>query len=206
MSRLNVNAIQGPSNVVRVAYPNVIYAPGNIIQVRWNTSMERTYYTVPNNDAGMRGGNFAEGINQGGVIIRPLDITITPRSPDSFIFVEFNMFYECSHDVVFSVLRDGQLVGAQFQSGGTQTGQSGKWTGAAVSRYDNNNDSTPSYLNLPWIDCPGVSHPITYSIAAKSSNSTQHGFTLNCTLSNYQYGTDAYEQGVSFSIAQEIAY
>jgi hypothetical protein len=164
--------------------------------------MERFYYAVPTNDGGMRADSFAEGSNQGGTIIRPLDITITPRSRRSFINVEFNLFYETHHNVVFVVLRDGNLIGSQWGSGYNQ----GKWSGAAVARYDNNDDSTPSYLNLPWIDCPGTTHPVTYSIAVKSSDSAARSLTLNSTLSNYQFGADAYEQGCSFSIAQEIAY
>ena len=202
MSQLNVNTLQGPSNVVRVQHPNAVYAPGHIIQVKWNLAMERIFYAVPNNDGGFRADSFAEGSNQGGTIIRALDITITPKSSKSFIFVEFNMFYETNHNVVFSILRNGMLVGAQWGSGYQQ----GRWTGAGVSRYDNNNDSTPSYINLPWIECPGVTTPVTYSIAAKSSGATAYTMTLNSTLANYQNGGDAYEQGCSFSLAQEIAY
>lgn len=202
MSKLNFNTLQGPSNVVRVQHPNKIYAPGHIIQVKWSLSMERFYYAVPNNDGGMRADSFAEGSNQGGTIIRPLDITIKPTTESSFIFVEFNLFYETHYNVVFTVLRDGNLVGSQWGSGYNQ----GKWSGAAPSRYDNNDDSTPSYLNLPWIDCPGTREPVTYSIAVKSSDSAARSLTLNSTLSNYQFGSDAYEQGCSFSIAQEIAY
>lgn len=202
MSRLNFNTLQGPGAVVRVQRPNVIYAPGHVIDVAFNMSFERAYYNIPNNDGGMRGDIFAEGIHQGGTPIRPLDITIKPKSPYSWIFVEFNVFYECANDIVFTILRDGQLVGAQWGSGYNQ----GKWTGAGTARYDNNNDSTPSYIHLPWVDQPGTTDPVTYSFAAKSSGGSNHEFILNGTYSNYQYGADAYEQGVSFSIAQEIAY
>lgn len=202
MSRLNVNTLQGPSNQIRVAYPNCVYAPGHIVQVKWNLSMERIYYAIPNNDGGMRADSFAEGSNQGGTILRPLDITITPRSKRSFINVEFNVFYEADTDQVFTILRDGNLIGSQWGSGYNQ----GKWSGAGSSRYDNNNDSTPSYINLPWIDCPGTTNPVTYSFAVKSSNSSAKSFVLNGTYSNYQFGADAYEQGCSFSLAQEIAY
>jgi hypothetical protein len=202
MSQLKFNELQGLSNVVRVAHPNAIYAPGHVIQVKWNMSMERFYYAIPNNDGGMRADHFAEGSNQGGTIIRPLDITIIPKSVNSFIHVEFNMFYEGDNNIVFSILRDGQLVGAQFQSGGND----GRWVGAGVARYDNNGDSTPSYINLPWIDRPGTTSAVTYSIAAKSGTGSNYTLTLNSTLSNYQFGSDAYEQGVSFSIAQEIAF
>ena len=203
MSTLRFNTLSGSSNVVRIAHPNALYAPGGIVQVKWNLSMERFYYTIPNNDGGMRGDIFAEGINQGGTIVRPLDITITPKSQDSWIFVEFNVFYETSGpDLVFTVLRDGQLIGSQWQSITNQ----GRWSGAGVARYDNNNDSTPDYINLPWIDRAGTTDPVTYSFAVKSSNSSNQSFTLNTCINNYQNGADNYEQGCSFSIAQEIAY
>jgi hypothetical protein len=170
--------------------------------VAYSISFERAYYNIPNNDGGMRADTFAEGVLQGGTVIRPLDITIQPKSLDSWIFVEFNVFYECAPDIVFSILRDNTLVGAQWGSGYNQ----GRWTGAGTARYDNNNDSTPDYINLPWIERPGTLDPVTYSFVVKSSNSSAHEFILNGTYANYQFGSDAYEQGVSFSIAQEIAY
>lgn len=202
MSQLNVDTLAGSSNAIRVEQPNCIYAPGHIVQVKWNLSMERFYYAVPNNDGGMRGDTFAQGINQGGTIIRPLDITITPKSKNSFIFVEFNLFYEVQTDVVFSILRDGNLIGAQMKSESDQ----GRWIGAASARYDNNDSTTPQYLNVPWFDKSGTTEPTTYSIAVKSSNSTARSLILNSTISNYRNGQDAYEVGCSFSIAQEIAY
>jgi hypothetical protein len=55
------------------------------------------------------------------------------------------------------------------------------------------------------MDQPGTIEPVTYSIAAISSGASEFALTLNCTLSNYQFGADAYEQGVSFTIANEIA-
>jgi hypothetical protein len=202
MSQLKFNELQGTSNIVRVESPNVIYAPGHVIQVKWNLSMERFYYAIPDNDSGMRGSSFAEGSNQGGTIIRPLDITIIPKSVNSWIHVEFNMFFEANHNQVFSILRDGQLIGAGFQDGGAD----GRYVGAGVARYDANDDSTPAYLHLPWIDRPGTTSAVTYSIAAKNSAGSNQSLTLNSTIANYQFGADAYEQGCSFSIAQEIAY
>jgi hypothetical protein len=202
MSQLKFNELQGTSNIVRVESPNVIYAPGHVIQVKWNLSMERFYYAIPNNDGGMRGDNFAQGSNQGGTIIRPLDITIIPKSVNSWIHIEFNMFYEADNNQVFSILRDGQLIGAGFQDGGAD----GRYVGAGVSRYDNNNDSTPSYINLPWIDRPGTTSAVTYSIAAKNSGGSNQSLILNGTVDQYQFGADYREQGCSFSIAQEIAY
>lgn len=203
MSVLKVDTITGP---VRVAHPNRVYAPGHIVQVRHKVSMERIYYSVPNNDGGMRADIFAEGIHEGGVIIRPLDVSIRPMSVDSFIFVEFNVFYEAGNDTVYTILRDMNMVGAA-QPDHSVIGFYGasKQQGIGVSLYDNNYDSTPHYIQVPWVDRPGTTEWVTYSLAIKSSGGSNQTFTLNCTFTNYQNGADAYEQGVSFAIAQEIA-
>ena len=210
MSQLKFNTLQGVGNVVRVQQPNTLYAPGHIVNVSYTVAMQRAYYQAPNQDGGYRddysggpGGDLRGGQwQQGGNIVRPLDVTITPSSVNSWIFVEFNVFYECPNDVVFTILRDGQLVGAQWGSGYDE----GRWNGAGSGRYDNNNDSTPDYINLPWIDRPGTLEPVTYSFAVKSSNGSNQDFILNATFSNYLNGSDNYEQGVSFAIAKEIAY
>ena len=203
MSRLNVNTIQGPSNIVRVATPNKLYAPGHIIQVAFTVSQERIYRSLSSNDAGLRG-NAGEDYHDGGRVIDQLNVTITPTSVESYIYVEFNVFFEAPNDVVFTIARDFNTTGSNFDQ--ISALNMGKWSGAGSSRYDNNNDSTPSYINLPWVDRPGTLEPVTYMFVAKSSNSSDQSFTLNSTISNYQNGADAYEQGVSFSIAQEIAY
>lgn len=203
MSTLSFNNLTGPT---RVASPDVIYAPGHIVQVQYTVAQQRFYYTVPNNDGGMRADIFAEGIHEGGVIVRPLDVSITPRSRDSWIFVEFNVFFEAGHDVVFTVLRDGNMVGVtQIDHSVTGFYGASKQNGIGVARYDNNNDSTPDYKQIPWVDRPGKTENVTYSLAVKSSGGSNQTFTLNTTFSNYQNGSDNYETGVSFAIAQEIA-
>jgi len=202
---LKVDNISGVSNVLRVAHPNVIYQPGQIIQVKWSRAMQRIRYNIPNNDGGSRGDVFATGISEGGTVIRPLDVTIQPKSLDSYIFVEFCVAYEAHHDIVFNIVRDGMLVGAAFGNVNDVVYNS-RWTGAGISRYDNNNDSTPSHICLPWVDRPGTTSPVTYGFAARSSGGSNHEFMLNTTYGSYLNGQDAYEVGVSFGIAQEIAF
>lgn len=210
MSILAVNTIQQESGqgFVYCFNPSTLYSPGSVVQVIHSTVMERFYLNVPNNDGGMR--NDFSGLGQpwGGCIIRPLDIAIKPHSIKSAIHIEFNMFYEAHQDIVFTVLRDDALIGASYSGWGTTLdapNSAGRWIGAGVSRYDNNNDSTPSYIQLNWIDSPGSTDWHNYSIAAKSAGSSNFTMTVNTTISAYQNGQDAYETGVSFSIAQEIA-
>jgi len=202
---LKVNNISAIGSSVRIAHPNVIYQPGQIIQVRWSRAMQRLRYNIPNNDGGSRGDTFATGISEGGTIIRPLDVTIQPKSLDSYIFIEFCVAYEATNNIVFNIVRDGMLVGAAFGNVNDQLYAS-KWTGAGVSRYDANDSSTPSHICLPWVDRPGTTDPVTYGFAVRSSGGSNHEFMLNTTYGSYQNGSDDLEVGVSFGIAQEIAF
>jgi hypothetical protein len=202
---LRVNAINAIGTEVRIAEPNAIYQPGQIIQVKYSRAMQRLRYNIPNNDGGSRGDVFATGISEGGTIIRPLDITIQPKSLDSYIFIEFCVAYEAGNNMVFNIVRDGMLVGAAFGNVNDQLYAS-KWTGAGVSRYDANDSSTPSHICLPWVDRPGTTDPVTYGFAARSSDGSNLEFMLNTTYGSYLNGSDDLEVGVSFGIAQEIAF
>jgi hypothetical protein len=202
---LKVNNISAVGSSVRIAHPNAIYQPGQIIQVRWSRAMQRLRYNVPNNDGGSRGDVFATGISEGGTIIRPLDVTITPKSLDSYIFIEFCVAYECGNNAVFNIVRDGMLVGAAFGNVNDVVYNS-RWTGAGISRYDNNDSSTPSHICLPWVDRPGTTDPVTYGFAVRSSDGSNLEFMLNTTYGSYLNGQDDHEVGVSFGIAQEIAF
>jgi hypothetical protein len=202
---LRVNAINAIGTEVRIAQPNAIYQPGQIIQVKYSRAMQRLRYNIPNNDGGSRGDVFATGISEGGTIIRPLDITIQPKSLDSYIFIEFCVAYEAGQNMVFNIVRDGMLVGAAFGNV-NDISYSSKWTGAGVSRYDNNDSSTPSHICLPWVDRPGTTEPVTYGFAARSSDGSNLEFMLNTTYGSYLNGSDDLEVGVSFGIAQEIAF
>lgn len=202
---LKVNAINAIGTEVRVAAPNAIYQPGQIIQVKWSRAMQRLRYNIPNNDGGSRGDIFATGINEGGTVITPLNVVITPKSLDSFIFIEFCVAYEATHNMVFNIVRDGMTVGASFANV-NDLNYNSKMSGAGVSRYDNNDSSTPSHICLPWIDRPGTTEPVTYGFAARSAGGSNHEFMLNTTYGSYLNGQDDHEVGVSFGIAQEIAF
>lgn len=206
MSTLLVDNLRPTSgNSILARAPNAFYWPGAHVQTVFTYCETRAYYYSPNNDGGQRADYGANYSQFGGVPIRPLDVTITPTSNRSWIQVEFNMFYEAHQDMIFNILRDGQLISTPNPIDIQNNLVNGRWVGAGVSRYDNNNDSTPSYIQLNWIDQPGTIEPVTYSIATIGAGSGQYALTLNCTLANYQNGGDAYEQGVSFSIANEIA-
>jgi hypothetical protein len=206
MSQLLVDNIAPTSGSIVAAYnPNVFYWPGAHVQTVFNRVETRMYAWAPNNDGNARGDYGANYSYDGGFPIRMLDISIAPTSERSWIHLEWNIFYETNENVLFNILRDGNIISTPGVGDVVDAYVQGKWVGAGVSRYDNNGDSTPSYIQLNWIDNPSTIETVTYSVAIKSSNGNAYDFTLNATLSNYQNGGDAYEQGVSFAIANEIA-
>lgn len=202
MKRLNVNNITGTNNIIRMQKPNAFYSPGNIVQVAYSICEERYYQAVPRRREGFLS-EWGGQAQHGGVPIEPLNVVIEPRSENSWMLVEFHLFYEVSNDVNFVILRDENLVGSQYY--GSDVNQ-GVWSSLAPSRYDNNDDSTPSYLNCCCFDRPGRTTPVTYKLATISSNGNNYTARINVTHSNYVNGADAYEIGVSFGIVQEIAY
>ena len=206
MSQLKVNAITGVgANPVTVDEPGVVYAPGHIIQVVWSISKEKYYYPCGDNNDSERG-FFGGGSTNANVILRPLDVVITPRSLNSFVHVEFNVCYEGSHDMGFQILRNGYPVGLRNGDPNVDGIDIGNWQVGAVSRYDNNTATTPSVVTFCIVDRPGTLEPVTYSVGIRRGSTSSHTITINGSYSNYLTGGDSYESGVSVSIAQEIAY
>lgn len=206
MSQLTVSQILAPGGgPVRMDEPSVLYAPGHVIQVVWGISKEKYYYPVGDNNDSERG-FFGGGSTNSNVILRPLDITITPHSVNSFIHVEFNVCYEAEHNMGFQILRNGGLIGIREGDVSVDGIDIGNWQIGAVSRYDANTDTTPSVVTFCVVDRPGTTEPVTYSVGVRRGSTSSHTLVLNGAYSNPYAGQDSYEAGVSVSIAQEIAY
>lgn len=207
MSQLNVNSIFGPgSTAVRVESPSVVYAPGHIIQVVWGISKEKYYQPIGDNNDSARG-FFGGGTWNANSILRPLDLKVTPKSLNSFIHLEYNVCYEADWNIGFQILRNGHPISIR-QGDPSVDGDFNLQTQqvAAVGRYDNNTDTTPSVVTFCGIDRPGTLEPVVYSVGVRCTNSRSVTMVLNGGYSNYQAGSDGLEAGVSVSIAQEIAY
>lgn len=191
MSNLTVSNLQGPSNLITLqpgtnlvaAATGGIVAPGMIVQTVWNSTSIRRTYTSPSSGDGQA--------------ISELDLRIKPTRSNSVIWLQWMLFYEMQHDNVFTVLRNGGLVGYNTQMGNYM------WSGVDVSFYDVDESSTPRNQYISWMDSPGGTSWYNYSLATRCSSNTSYTFALNRTLSSW--GQDSYETGVSMGIAMEIA-
>lgn len=211
MSQLKVDTIQGnTSSTVYVNSPSSIYSPGACIQTRWKISMDRIYYRSQNNDT--RPGpsdTTARPTSCNATLIEAMEITILPKSVNSWIYVEFNMMFESQQDSTLAIARNGNLIGSGMAL--QQVPEAGiydTWmnsNGIGVPHYDANDDSTPMNTVWGWWDRPFSLQPVTYTPTLMAANNRSVNFVLNCTFSNYQYGSDNYEQGCSFSRLEEYA-
>lgn len=191
MSNLITNNLQGPSNVINInpgstlnaATTGGIVAPGMIIQSVWNSTSSRRTYTSPQSGSGQP--------------IYELELRITPVRSSSQIYLQWMLFYEMHHDNVFTILRNGSIVGYNTQMGDYM------WSGVQGSRYDQDSASTPSNIAITFIDAPGGTSTYNYQLAVRCSSNTSYTFALNRTLNSW--GQDSYETGVSMGIAMEIA-
>jgi len=191
MAHLTLGNIQGPSNLVTLqpgtnlvaSTTGGIYAPGMVLQTVWNNTSSRRTYTSPTSTVG-------QAINE-------LDINIKPTRSNSIIWLQYMVFYEMHHDNVFTILRDGSLVGYNTTAGNNN------WSGVAVSPYDTDESSTPRTQYISWYDTPGGTSNYRYSLAVRCSTGTSYTFALNRTISSW--GQDSYETGVSAVVAMEIA-
>ena len=192
MSNLITNNIQAATGSTITLQPGSSIAgtkvggitqPGMIIQTVWVSTKNRQTYTTPSSGTGQR--------------LYDLDIDIQPTYSNSLIWLQYLMFYDCHHDNVFTILRNGSLVGYNSQDGANP------WSGVASMLYDNDYGSTPTNQYITWFDSPGTTSNITYSIAARCSSNTNYTIALNRTLSSW--GQDSYETGTSLVVAMEIA-
>lgn len=187
MSRLVTDEIVGrQDNNHLVTIPNgtTLYAPGQVIQTAWKKMDFHAAYSA-NND------NVSRDISG-------LNLTLTLKKPNSQVFIQWWIFYETFYNVTFQAKRDGAVIGFNNDVGNV------RWSGIGVGENEHSFDeaSTPSYLNMCYLDTPGSVGPFTYSLGVRSSDATNR--TLWVNRSTLTVG-DFYEGGVSWCMIQEIA-
>lgn len=192
MSNLTVASLSAPSssgNQISVPAPNVLYAPGHVIQVLNTTLYTPTAVAIPN--------NATANTN-----IPDLACTITPKSTTSKVYVQVRWFGEISPqtsswDSMFGLKRNGVAVGVNPSTGGAATGISM----AAISYYASDANSTPEMVFFDFFDSPTSISALTYQVYANTVGSTPTIFT-NRTVAA---GGAGYEYGASTITLWEIA-
>jgi hypothetical protein len=187
MSTLITDELQGRKDGNHViALPNntTLYAPGQVIQTAWRKmDFHATYNSFADNNS-----RDIDGLN----------LTITLKRSNSSVYLQWWLFYECHHDITFQAKRGGSVIGFNSEVGNV------RWSGIGVGEFEHSHDqnSTPSYTHMCWVDTPGSVGPHTYSLGSRSSTGTNYDIRVNRAWGAFQ---DNHEGGVSWAMIQEIA-
>lgn len=149
--------------------------------------------------------SVATGTSDGGEITG-LRVSITPKFSNSMIICMFQIFGEgaSSHNYIFRVFKNGSLPTGTYAGLNNETGNT-NWSGIAMALpYESDHDSTPHQSVFYYHDFPGSTNAVTYAPAIKNTDGGgSYTYYVNRSVNSSQ--SNSYENGVSFSIAWEIA-
>ena len=182
MSNLTVSTISAPStsgNQVSIPAPNVLYAPGHVLQVINTTLYTPTAVAIPN--------NATANTN-----IPDFFATITPKRTTSRILVQVRWFGELSPqtanwDTMFGLKRNGTAVGVNPNTAGAATGISM----AAIGYYASDANSTPEMMFFDFYDTPNTTSALTYQVYANCTGTPTifTNRTVTASTAGYEYGS-----------------
>ena len=162
-----------------------ITSPGQVIQTVWRRfDFPTTYSSISTS------GNPTE--------IKELNVRIAKKFSNSYCYIQWWIFYECHHNIVFKAMRDNNVIGYNTEVGNT------RYSGIGTAEYEHSfdNNSTPSVLHLAYWDQTNTAAEINYQLAAQSSDGGVYNVMFNVTTNTA--ATDNYERGVSWCMVQEI--
>jgi len=154
------------------------------LQVKTIRSDLKTTYSVPNS------GN--------GTTMAALNVSITPTSTESMLYMKWMINGEVGQDMVFVVHRNGDLItDTGYEAYNATTGNQ-RYSGVAAGWYDNDNNSTQANWCVHLFVKANSTEPLIFSPAVRASSSTALTFYLNRTVG-------AYESTVSSGAIYELA-
>lgn len=143
--------------------------------------------------------NFAAAVTGDGLEVYPLRLTITPKSANNILIMEWMLGGEPHTNVGFLVHRDGALITSAGEQGYNNAAGNERYSCLVAGWYDANNDSTPSNQRLTYHCTAGSTATRTYAPAVRSTYNTVVGYRMN------RYYTTADEFNTSYGYIMEIA-
>lgn len=166
-----------------------VYIPGSVVQCQVKRTDTQVAYSCATT-----GSEFTD-----------LRVSITPKFANSLILCQFQIFGEAgsTHDWTMRVWKNGAVPTGTYAGFNTVQGNQ-VWSGlTAPMVYESDYNSTPQTSTMMYHDFPGSTSALTYAPGAGHSGGTAYTYYVNRTVGSL--GTGAYEVGVSFSVAWEIA-
>jgi hypothetical protein len=184
MSNLTVSTISAPStsgNQISVPAPNVLYAPGHVIQVVNTTIVTPTAQSVP--------ASYTTYTN-----IPSFSATITPKSTSSKVFISVKWFGEFSvqgaiYNSVFNIKRNGTVI--SVPAGAPATTNSCGITSASISYEAADTSSTAEVAAFDFFDYPTSTSALSYQvcITSDSAHTLYTNRVVTAAAGGYEYGT-----------------
>jgi hypothetical protein len=165
---------------IRGASAGSLVAPGMVVQTVYKRSDVRVAY-ASNSSAN--------------VIIAELTQSFTPIYSNSKVLLQYNIFGEASNENgVFLIARDDTVIARN-------TNSTEAYSGLAVLSYDANNTNTPATQHIMYMDTPGGTSAVEYTLLFRSGGTSS--YYLNRCVSSA--GSSNAEIGISQLVIQEIA-
>jgi hypothetical protein len=139
-----------------------------------------------------------------GTTISDLSMTISPKSANSILIMEWMITGEMHLNNGFVIHKNGSLITTAGQEGYNNVSGNVRYSTLHPALYDNNNESTPSNNRLTYQCIAGTTSAITFAPAVRATGATAYTFYLNRAMGS---GTVAYtgqEQNVSYGYLFEF--
>lgn len=192
MSNLTVSTLTAANpttNIITLAAGDTIYSPGSVVQtVYTRADAQSTYSSATTGD---------------GTTITDLNISITPKSANSMLLMQWMLNGEIVNDNVFLIHQDGVLITQSGYQGYNTVSGNVRYSGYVGAAYDVDTNSTASNLFIQYMIPAGSTSPRTYAPAVRSSTATAATLYLNRTV--VAPGAANSEVMVSSGVIWEIA-
>lgn len=197
MTQLAVGTIQSATggNLITVQTPSVISSIGSPLQVIPMRTDNRDIWAAPVT-IGSIGGNP----------VKPLAMTITPKSTSSLIYVRWMINCEVHYNTKWTILLNNSLcVIPSYQGYNESAVNPGRWVGYVAGQYEAASDvnSTLNHFKIDFLCKANSTGTLTFTPAISTGGATAYTLYLNRTAGST--GQDSYENGVSTGVIMEIA-
>jgi hypothetical protein len=183
MSQLRVNSVTDASGT------GSTYAPGHVVQVKTIRTDARV--------------TFASNNSGNGTTITQLNLSITPKSANSKLIIQWMINGEIGNDHSFVIHKDGSLITTAGETGYNSEAGNVRWSGVVTTAYDVDNSTTPSNYFIQYDCIAGSTAPQVFAPAIRSAGPSNSTFFLNRTIETT--GADAREAMISNGVIWEIA-
>lgn len=142
--------------------------------------------------------SFSSAVSGNGTLIEPLTLTISPKSANNILIMEWMISGEMATNNLFLIHRNGSLITTAGEQGYNNVSGNVRYSGIVAAWYDANNESTPSNFRITYQCVAGTTDPINFAPAVRASGATAGTFYLNRAIGSGTVPYTGQELNVSY--------